>query len=313
MDGAVVITILAIMSLTATVTLAVWRTLTKPIGGDRFEDAINKLTGKDSKEIDTTLASSTKRARSSWNKFWYGEVIKTGRIVNDEGAPGRLMAGLAVLALFFGLVVFPGGPLGAVAPVVVLVIAWAWFGYEQTKRRRTMERQLPLLLSTLRSQMTAGMTVQAALLASADSLPSPLGDEIRQVKADVSVAIPLEDALNTLAERLESRIMFFLVSSIGIALRSGSDLIPQLVTIEEIVRQRARIEGRIRSALAMAKPTSYLAIGVPVVLAGYLFLTDPKFGGYFFGDGILVFLVAMVMFIAGIVIIRTMIKNVEKI
>jgi tight adherence protein B len=161
--------------------------------------------------------------------------------------------------------------------------------------------------------MMAGVTIQGAIINISDELPSPIGDEFRQVKADVSVSIPLEDALAGLAFRVKSRLLFFLVSSIGIALRSGSDLIPQLVTIEEIVRQRARITGKIKSALAFAKPTSYLAMGAPVLMAGYLFLTDIAYPSYFFGEGILLLVISLLMYAAGIVVIQAIVKNVEKI
>jgi tight adherence protein B len=271
------------------------------------------MTGSDITEVDTILTKSGPDRSFNWNRFWHEAIIKTGRTVVDVDSPGRIMAGVGALAFFFGVAVFPGGPAGIIVPIVALAGAWAFFNFEQSKRRRTMDHQLPMMLSSLRTQMSAGMTIQGAMMAIADDLPSPLGDEMRQVKADVNVSIPLEEALDHLAARLKSRVMFFLVSSIGIAIRSGSDLVPQLITIEEIVRQRARIEGKIRAALALAKPTSYLAIAAPPLMAIYQFSTDPKVSAYFFGEGIFTLFVAIGMYAGGIFVIQTMVKNVEKI
>jgi Flp pilus assembly protein TadB len=313
-DSIFTIIVLGIAGLAAILPIAVVQSITKPTSSEKFEDAIAILTGQSANEIDTALNKGPSVDKKSWAGFWLDAVKKSGRIVNNEAGPGQFALTLVGLGIFFGLLVYPGGLVGAlVAPLVALVLMYAFLGFEQGKRRGTLEKQLPLVLASLRTQMMAGVTIQGAIMNVADELPSPIGDEFRQVKADVAVSIPLEDALATLATRIKSRLLFFLVSSIGIALRSGSDLIPQLVTIEEIVRQRARIEGKIKSALAFAKPTSYLAMGAPLLMGGYLFLTDISYPVYFFGEGILLLGIAVVMYAAGIFAIQMIVKNVEKV
>lgn len=314
MESSVLFTVCAIMAFTATLVLAVWRTVVKPAGGDKFEDALKTLTGTDINELDTAItAGGVRPPTRSWNGYWYDSVTKTGRVVLDPGSPGRMAVSVAVIALFFGVFVFPGGAGGVMAPFAGLLFLRAFLSFEQAKRQQTMERQLPMLLSGLRTQMAAGMTAQAALMSLADDLPSPLGDEIRQVKDDLNVSVPLEEALETLAARLKSNIMQFLVSSIGVAVKSGSDLVPQLVTIEEIVRQRARIEGKIKSALALAKPTAWLAAGMPILMGGYFFVTQPAYPAYFFGPGIPVLLMIAGGYALGLFWINVMVKNVEKV
>jgi Flp pilus assembly protein TadB len=313
MDLIFIIIVLSIGGLAAILPIAVIQTITKPVSTEKFEDAIAILTGQSSSEVDLALAKGPANQSKGWEGFWLSAVQKSGRIVTNQAGPGQFALAVAVLGLFFGLLVFPGGAAGILAPFAILGFLYAFLAFEQGKRRGTLEKQLPLVLASLRTQMMAGVTIQGAIINISDELPSPIGDEFRQVKADVSVSIPLEDALAGLAFRVKSRLLFFLVSSIGIALRSGSDLIPQLVTIEEIVRQRARITGKIKSALAFAKPTSYLAMGAPVLMAGYLFLTDIAYPSYFFGEGILLLVISLLMYAAGIVVIQAIVKNVEKI
>lgn len=303
----------ALAAMTGTLVLAVFSTLSKPATSESFDDALSMMTGRDANEIDLSLNNGPEENKKSWNGFWYSEFTKSGRQIADTGTPGRIILGLIALSLFFGIFVFPGGTLGLLAPVVGVGLVYLFLTYEQGKRKATLEKQLPLVLSSLRTQMMSGVTVQGALINVADELPSPIGDEFRQVKADVSVSIPLEESLANLAGRLKSRLMFFLVSSIGVAIQSGSDLIPQLVTIEEIVRQRARIEGKIKSALAFARPTAYLAMGVPVIMGVYLFATDPSFPNFFFGEGWWLLLISLVAYAGGALIIRQIVKNVEKI
>lgn len=310
---AVYLVIGALAAMTGTLVLAVYSTLSRPIASESFDDALSMMTGRDANEIDLSLSKGPDQQKKGWNGFWYTEFTKSGRQISDEGTPGRVILSIIALSLFFGIFVFPGGLLGLIVPIVGVGVVYLFLAYEQSKRRATLEKQLPLVLSSLRTQMMAGVTVQGALINVADELPSPIGDEFRQVKADVSVSIPLEESLANLAKRLKSRLMFFLVSSIGVAIQSGSDLIPQLVTIEEIVRQRARIEGKIKSALAFARPTAYLAMGVPALMGVYLFATDPSYGNYFFGEGWWLLAISIAAYAGGVLLIRQIVKNVEKI
>lgn len=315
MDLLALFTALAIAGLAATATIAVHRTINRSASTDRFEEALAKVTGAEPVEnLDMSLSKSSSKKKFSWNEYWIATFEKSGRKVQDRSAPGRIMLGIVVISLVFGIFVMPDPSFAGTVPVLVIACVQLWLSFERSRRKAGLERQLPLLLSSLRNQMQAGMTVQAAIMSIADDLPAPLGDEIRQVKNDVSVSIPLDQSLNALAARSESRLMSFLVASVGIATRSGADLIPQLIVIEEVVRQRARITGKIRSAIALAKPTAYLAMGAPIAMGAWLFITDPTYPAYFFGpDGFLLFLGILGMYAAGVFTVQVMVKGVEKV
>lgn len=313
MDPVFLLTIVAVMGLAGTLTIAVYRTVARPVANEEFDDVLARITGTELDE-DTALARSSKRARElSWSGFWLTKVRKAGREVQDESTPGRVMIGIAVVGAFFGAVVYPGGYKGVYLGVMALLVVWLWLNFEEGKRRFALEKQMPLLLSGLRTQMHAGVTVQGALLAVVDGMPKPMGQELQIVRDDITVGVPLDDALRSLGNRMHSRLMQFLVASIGVALRSGSDLVPQLVTIEEIVQQRARIQGKVRAAIALAKPTSYMAIAAPPAMAGWMMVSDPDYLRYFLGPGMLVGLVGVIMYVSGAVLLKFMVSGVEKV
>jgi len=316
MDSSILLVIAGMVGVAISLTFAVYRSLTRPPAVEDFESVLARVTGGELSEIDTTLSKNRKIRDKSplalWNDFWLDAALRAGRVVSDPSAPGRVAFILGVVSALFGVLVYPGGASGVYISVAVLVFARLWLSVEQGKRKSALEKQVPLLLSGLRTQMHAGVTVQRAFLSIADELPSPLGDEMATVKQDVSVGVPFEKALEDLANRMDSRLMQFLVSSIGVALQSGSDLVPQLITIEEIVRQRARIQGKIRSALALARPTAYLAIAAPVIMFIWLSISDPEYLAYWFGPGLLYFIGVIFWYALGIVIIQLMVRNVER-
>lgn len=314
MDGIYWIVLASAMGLAFTLTWAVWLTVSRSRSDEKFDEALNIIKSSEITELDDPDSATNSSSGWSWDKWWYDGVRAAGRSPEEKSTPGRIALGGTIVGALFGFLVFPGGASGLlIGAIVVIVGGRAWFTYEANKRKAAIDLQMPLLLSSLRSQMHAGVTVQAALMNVADDLPSPLGDEVRQVKRDVNVSIPLDQALNALAERVPSKQMEFLISSIGIAVRSGTDLVPQLITIEEIAQQRSRIAGKIKSAVALAKPTALLAAAAPVVLAVYFFFSDPAYVAYFLGPGILFLLVAVGLYIGGLFLIRLFIRNVENV
>lgn len=310
MTNTVLLVAAAVMGMAFSLTWAVWVTVTRTSSNAKFEEALEIIQSSEITEIDGGAVDEAPDD-FNWFRWWNTVALKAGRHPKDPATAGRAALLGAGLGAVFGMLVFPGGAAGVVLAPAVLAIMWGWMSYEAGKRRAAMDLQMPILLSALRSQMHAGMTAQAALVNVADDIPSPLGEEVRQVKRDVNVSMTLDQALDALAKRVPSRQMQFLVASIGIAVRSGSDLVPQLVVIEEIVQQRARIDGKIKSAVALAKPTAILAAAAPIVLAGFFVFSDPAYITFFLGEGLLWLLIATGLYVSGLVLIRLFVRGVE--
>ena len=305
----VLVTVAAIIGMTVALTLAVVQTVAAPAKRKAFDEALESVLSSEL-EIDTALNQTSTNSKD-WFEYWADLTSDSGRVIADPKSPGLTALGVVVFAAVFGAFVFPGGFLGGVAgPVLGLFIMRMLLSNEARKRVVAMEKQLPLLLSGLRSNLQAGSTPQQAMLAVADDMPSPLGDELRMLKRDLNVNVALEIAMDGLAARVPSREMKFLVSSVEIAVRSGADLDPQLATIEEIVKQRTRIRQKLRSAVAQVKPTKMLAYGaVPLML--FVSMRNSENRDYWFSGGIIMLVVAGALYAAGGYAIRFMVKGVE--
>lgn len=315
MDPIVVVVILLVMALAFSLTIAVSRTLKRSPQNDKFEDVLAQIAKGDADPNTDLTGSKTggiSGRGSGWVRYWQRIMVAAGREVKDPTGASLFIAGIAIFAAFVGVVLFPRGPLGLVLAPISLIVVKVYFSLQVSRRTKVIEKQLPLLLQALRAQMHSGQIPEAALLAIADDLPSPIGDEIRTVKADVTVGVPLFDALQSLANRSGSRQMQFLVSSMGVAINSGSDLIPQLINIEEVVRQRAEVRNAIRSGLAATKPTLYVATAAPFVIGGYEAYADPSWLPFMFSaKGIIFLLVSAGLLGTGLFIVRLMVKNLE--
>lgn len=307
-----VVTVAATAATAVLLVLWVVRSLQHPVRRQQFDVALAVIHSSEL-EIDTALNRHAPRPLRWWNDwfgYWARLYDQAGHVVHDRTTPGKVAAGVAVFGGLLGWLVLPG-PVVVVGMVAAPVGLRAWLGAGRQRRIVAIDRQLPALLAALRSHLQAGSTAQQAMIAVADDLPSPLGDEMRSLQHDLQVNVPLELALRALASRVPSREMQFLVASTEIAVRSGADLDPQLAIIEDMVARRTRIRAKLRSAIAQVKPTQLLAYAAVPTMFLFTGLRSSSNRAYWFGPGLVWLVIAGVLYVSGGVVIRLMVKSVE--
>jgi len=287
--------------------------LQKPLKKKTFSEALSYINASEF-ELDTALNKSAPTDRATWSEYWYELHVKAGK-VSAPATPGRAVLIVCLLMGLVGFFVLPATWWGGVimAPIGAFV-ARTWLRMEATKRIHTMEKQLPALLAGIRANLSSGATAQQAIVAVADDVPAPLGDELKALRRDIDVNVGLEVALRDLSARVPSREMQFLVSSIEISVRVGADLDPQVRIIEGIVRQRSRVRGMIRSAVAQAKPTMLLAYTVVPLMLAYSFSNPENKTFWLSGGGYGPIILALIigLYLACMVVVHAMVKGVER-
>lgn len=251
--------------------------------------------------------------KATWSSYWHSLATRTGTIPSSPESAGRIIMIMMIIAFGVGALVWPGSiVVGAIVAGVVPVLVRFWYMFQIKKRSKKLDSQLPVLVSHMRATLQANQTPRDAILSVIDEMPLPLRDELEILRSEVNVNIPLETALENLALRVPSREMKFLVSSIGIAIQSGSDLDPQLKVIEDMMSQRSRLAQKLASAVAEVQPSIYLsAVFVP---AGFIYSyvsseVNREFWGSFLG--ILALAAVALLYVAGLFLTRKIVNNVE--
>ena len=286
--------------------------LQNPLKKKTFSEALSYINATEF-ELDTAMNQSTKTDRVTWSEYWSEMYVKAGKI-SAPATPGRAVLMLGLLMGLIGLFVFPATWWGGIVmSLVALPMARGWLRMEASKRIHTMEKQLPALLAGIRANLSSGATAQQAIVAVADDVPAPLGDELKALRRDIDVNVGLEVALQDLSKRVPSREMQFLVSSIEISVRVGADLDPQIQIIEGIVRQRSRVRGMIRSAVAQAKPTMLLAYCVVPLMLAYSFSNPENKRFWLSTDGYGPIMLGLIigLYLSCLAVVHAMVKGVE--
>lgn len=183
----------------------------------------------------------------------------------------------ALLAVLFGVLsgsaasaIAVGIPLGFAAPQV-------WLKRRRKKRGKNFEAGLPDALMLMASSLRSGFSLDQAIVATSDQAESEVSTELRRAVQEIRIGSPLEAALDRIAERMDSSDFRWVVTALRIQRKSGGNLAELLITVSHTVRERAQMSREVAALTAEGRLSSYVLIGLPVVLFVFLMLTQPSY------------------------------------
>ena len=179
---------------------------------------------------------------------------------------GLWLVAASVLAPFFG----------PIAAVLGVLAAGAFLGHQRQRRTEQFIGQLPELSRILANATSAGLALRTALGMAADELEAPAGEELTLVNQQLAVGRSVEDALNELAERLPSRELVVLVTTLVLANRAGGTLVASLRNLTDTLEERKETRREVRTMLAEVNATAFT---VPVLGLGAMLMMNSMMPG----------------------------------
>jgi tight adherence protein B len=243
----------------------------------------------------------------------------------ERTAPGRRLqlrldgAALPVRALHAALIALAGALAGyllagllvgrlasVVAGALVVVGLSMWLERKREARRDEFMGQLPELARILSNGASAGLSMVSAYGVAVQELDDPARTELRIALEEIRIGQSFEGAMASLGERMPSRELAVLVSTLAIQQRSGGDLVRALSDMATTLEARRETQREVKTLMAGATATSYV---VMVIGAAALFLSDLIRPGTLdkvasSPIGLLALFVAGVLFVVGYVLIK---------
>lgn len=166
----------------------------------------------------------------------------------------------------------------ALAPLFGLLGLTAGVLGLRTFLRRAKERrveafivQMPELARVLANATNAGMSIATAIAIAGEELAPPAGIELQRVSNSLRFGTDLQSALDGMGDRLPSREVSVLLSTLVVASRSGGSLVTSLRDIADTLEARKETRREIRTVLAQAIATSYVILALG---GGMLFILN---------------------------------------
>jgi tight adherence protein B len=194
-------------------------------------------------------------------------------------------------------------------PVAIIVPRWL-LGFLKARRQRRLMAQLPDALALLAGLLRAGhgLTQGLALLSANQS--APLCQELQLVIRKHRLGVPLDGALQELAERIPEPDVALVVLAVRVSREVGGNLAETLLRLSDGVRSRLLLCERIGTLTAQGKLQGAIIGLLPLILMLALTILDPQPMRLLFGTaaGWATLGVIAALEVAGFLLIRRIVR-----
>jgi len=150
-------------------------------------------------------------------------------------------------------------------------------GLEKYRRKRIekFETQLTDALSMMANSLRSGLTLQQTFESVAKEYSNPLAQEFNLFLREVKLGQAFEDSLAAMAKRVDSEDLNLLVISINVSRQLGGNVAEIFDTISNTLRERYRLEGKIRAMTSQGKMQGLIVSALPSVMGIIFYYMRP--------------------------------------
>jgi tight adherence protein B len=221
------------------------------------ETAANVL--RRNKDLDARISSRLQGAGSELKSSEW--LLVHGGLFFLSGLTGLVLGG-GNLLIGFGFVV-----LGLFGP-------WMYLGFRRSRRRKAFNTTLPDTLQLMSGSLAAGLSLAQSIDTIVREGAEPIASEFRRVLVETRLGVSLEDALEGVGERFDSKDFEWVVMAIKIQRQVGGNLAELLDTVAATMREREYVRRQVAALAAEGKLSAWVLGGLPPLFMVYLLLTN---------------------------------------
>ena len=163
-----------------------------------------------------------------------------------------------------------GVMIGVLAPFVFLVV-------KASRRQAKFDEQLPDTLQLLGGALQAGHSLLQAVDTVVKEAEEPMSVEFQRVLTEARLGMPLEEALDGVAKRMNSQDFAWTVMAVSLQRQIGGNLAELLNTVAQTIRERYSLKRQIRALSAEGRLSSIILSILPFLMFAVLLMFNPTF------------------------------------
>jgi len=309
-------------------TIVILVLLVKPSGSSKQGSALaervatysgTNRAGKQDPEVESLLA----RLRE-------GSSTRTAQILEKQGWSEKLTIGLAAAGMSFKpeefvLMSMGCGALGAITMFLAssASIPAGVFGFligvaipvlvmraKVSKRQVRFVNDMPDMLTSLASALSAGAAVGQALETTAEEAEGPMADELSRVLIETRLGTSIPDALEDTADRMKCPDLRMVVMAMRLQAMHGGNLSELLNTVAATLRERVQMARHVRALSAEGRLSLLVLISLPFLVLAFMAVIRPEYFMFFLTTaiGMVMLGVAAIMLLCGYLWGRAVVK-----
>lgn len=252
--------------------------------------------GRARRRAKPTLTGRLRQAGLEWSRKSY-----------YTGSAGVGLAGFAVALIGLRLAILPA--LGF-AVTAGLALPHLYVSHKRAQRFNKFSADFPNAVDIIVRGVRSGMALADGLKTIAAEMDEPVRSEFATVVRDQTLGVPLDEAVQRLADRMPLSETSFFAIVIGIQSKTGGNLSEALSNLSKVVRGRKHIAAKIRAMSSEAISSAAIIGSMPPLVMGVLFLVSPDYLSVLFttGTGNLILAGSLLWMLIGCLVMRGMIR-----
>ena len=173
-------------------------------------------------------------------------------------------------------------------------------------RGRKINAQLMDALILLSNSLRSGMDIVQGFEKVSTEMRPPIADEFGLVIKNYQLGTPFEKALDGMNDRIDSRMLSYIIKAIVIQRQVGGNLTVIFARLVENIREESKLEEKLQAMTAQQKIQSIVVGVMPFLMMGVMFLFRPDEMISFYSSplGIAIFFVCIIWISIGMKIIK---------
>lgn len=263
-------------------------------------DTVNERMEAYSIVDDTMVQRAVERRRARINRFRLRMNNMLSTFVSEELSLQLLSANWpitetefllirfwgSILFLILGWIIFRSPVSGIAFGVIFYMLPNVYLKMNINRRQLAFERQLVDVLVLLNGAVRAGYSLLQALDVVVREMRAPASDEFRRVRREVSLGLPLNQALLNLTSRMQNDDLYLVVTAININQQVGGNLVTMLEAVTTTIRERIRLFSEVRVLTSQQRYNSYILTLLPFGVGALMFALNPTYMIGLFEPGI---------------------------
>jgi tight adherence protein B len=181
-----------------------------------------------------------------------------------------------------GVLASMAGNLANIAAIAAALIGTLglprWFLGKMIKRRqRKFQSELANSIDVIVRGVKSGLPLNECLQIIARESPEPICSEFRYVVEQMRVGVPLAEALDRLIVRMPLSEVKFLSIVIAIQQQAGGNLSEALGNLSGVLRDRFRMEMKVKALSAEAKSSAMVLASLPPGVMVMVYMSSPDY------------------------------------
>ena len=166
---------------------------------------------------------------------------------------------------------------GVMAVLAGILLPDAYLRFRKNRRLSAFAAQFPDAVDVIVRGVKSGMPLGDCIRVVAFEGQEPVRSEFATVVDDQTLGVPVQEAIQRMADRVFLPETNFLSIVVTIQSRSGGNLTEALGNLSTVLRERKKMRAKIKAMSAEAKASGWIIGALPVIVAALLFVTSPQY------------------------------------